>query len=68
MDAKDRKTSPTDVPMWRSEDAVAGLAMVRARVERCTQEEQDAFWEAVGRCFGGGKPPGDGLKDCTRGG
>ncbi len=38
-------------------DAVAGRALVEARVALCTPEEQAAFWEAVGRCFGGGKPP-----------
>ena len=57
MDDTNRKTSPTEADVARSDEAVAGLAMVRARIERCTQEEQDAFWEAVGRCFGGGKPP-----------
>jgi len=57
MDGNDHTTSPSEADVATSDDAVAGLAMVRARVERCTQEEQDAFWEAVGRCFGGGKPP-----------
>ncbi|GJD34848.1 hypothetical protein [Methylobacterium aerolatum] len=57
MDDNDRRVTPTEDEVAASADAVAGLAMVRARVERCTQEEQDAFWEAVGRCFGGGKPP-----------
>ncbi|MCJ2070392.1 hypothetical protein MKK75_16560 [Methylobacterium sp. J-030] len=38
-------------------DAVAGRAKVEARIAACTPEEQAAFWEAVGRCFGGGKPP-----------
>ncbi len=57
MNGNDRKASPTEAEMAASDDAAAGLAMVQARVKRCTQEEQDAFWEAVGRCFGGGKPP-----------
>ncbi|MDP4021193.1 hypothetical protein Q8W71_01035 [Methylobacterium sp. NEAU 140] len=43
--------------MAASADAVAGLALVETRVAQCTAEEQAAFWEAVGRCFGGGKPP-----------
>lgn len=38
-------------------DARSGRALVEARVALCTPEEQAAFWEAVGRCFGGGKPP-----------
>ena len=57
MNRNEGQTSPTESEVAASEDAVAGLAMVEARVKRCTQEEQDAFWEAVGRCFGGGKPP-----------
>jgi hypothetical protein len=57
MSLNDRRTSPTEADVAASDDAVKGLAMVKARVGQCTQEEQDAFWEAVGRCFGGGKPP-----------
>ena len=57
MNRDDHRTSPTEAEVAESEDAVAGLAMVQARVKQCTQEEQDAFWDAVGRCFGGGKPP-----------
>lgn len=53
----DRVTAPSEADVAASEDAKAGLAMVEARVGRCTHEEQAAFWEAVGRCFGGGKPP-----------
>ncbi len=37
-------------------DAVAGRAMVEARVALCSQDEQAAFWEAVRRCFGGPAP------------
>ncbi len=54
---EERVTAPTESEVADSEDAKAGLAMVAARVGRCTDEEQAAFWEAVGRCFGGGKPP-----------
>ncbi len=57
MRLDDRPTSPTEAEVASSDDAVAGLAMVRARMERCSQAEQAAFWDAVGRCFGGGKPP-----------
>ncbi|MFC6788293.1 hypothetical protein ACFQE0_00795 [Methylobacterium komagatae] len=57
MSLDDRQTSPTEAEVATSDDAVKGLAMVEARVGRCTKEEQNAFWEAVGRCFGGGKPP-----------
>jgi hypothetical protein len=57
MSLHDRETSPTEAEVAASDDAVAGRAMVEARIKLCTQEEQDAFWEAVGRCFGGGKPP-----------
>jgi hypothetical protein len=57
MSLDDRPTSPTEAEVATSDDAVKGLAMIEARVNRCTKEEQDAFWEAVGRCFGGGKPP-----------
>lgn len=53
----DRVTAPTEAQVAASEDAKAGLAMIEARVGRCTHEERAAFWEAVGRCFGGGKPP-----------
>ncbi|WP_342165097.1 hypothetical protein [Methylobacterium sp. SD21] len=54
---EERVTAPSESEVADSEDAKAGLAMVAARVGRCTDEEQAAFWEAVGRCFGGGKPP-----------
>jgi hypothetical protein len=57
MNRDERRPSPTESEVAASDDAVAGFAMVEARVKRCTQAEQDAFWEAVGRCFGGGKPP-----------
>ena len=53
----ERATAPTEAEVANSDDAKAGLAMIQARVGRCTHEEQAAFWEAVGRCFGGGKPP-----------
>lgn len=48
---------PTEAEVGATPDALAGRAMVEARVALCTPEEQAAFWEAVGRCFGGGKPP-----------
>lgn len=51
-----RVTAPSEAEVADSDDAKAGLAMIEARVGRCTREEQAAFWEAVGRCFGGGKP------------
>lgn len=57
MSLNDRQTSPTEAEVATSDDAVKGLAMIEARVSRCTEEEQNAFWEAVGRCFGGGMPP-----------
>lgn len=43
--------SPSEAEVGESADAVAGLALVRARLDRCTGTEQDAFWEAVRRCF-----------------
>ena len=49
--------SPSEADVAATPDAVAGRAKVEARMAECTQEEQTAFWEAVGRCFGGGKPP-----------
>lgn len=51
------KKAPTEAEVGATPDAVAGRALVEARVALCTPEEQAAFWEAVGRCFGGGKPP-----------
>ena len=51
------ETHPTETEIAATPDAVAGRALVEARVARCTPAEQAAFWEAVGRCFGGGKPP-----------
>ena len=49
--------NPSEAEVAATPDAVAGLAKVEARMASCTAEEQAAFWEAVGRCFGGGKPP-----------
>lgn len=49
--------APTEAEVAASDDARAGLAMVAARVAQCSTADQAAFWEAVGRCFGGGKPP-----------
>jgi hypothetical protein len=49
--------NPTEAEVAADADAMAGRALVEARVAQCTPEEQAAFWEAVGRCFGGGKPP-----------
>ena len=46
----------TEVEMAQDPDAVAGRAMVEARVARCTADEQAAFWAAVRRCFGGPAP------------
>ncbi|KNY22939.1 hypothetical protein [Methylobacterium sp. ARG-1] len=48
---------PSEADVAATADAVAGRALVEARVAQCTLEEQAAFWEAVGRCFGGGTPP-----------
>lgn len=53
----DAPGKPTEAEVGATPDAVAGRALVEARVALCTPEEQAAFWEAVGRCFGGGKPP-----------
>lgn len=53
--AEARNLSEADVAV--TSDAVAGRAKVEARMAACTPEEQAAFWDAVGRCFGGGKPP-----------
>lgn len=47
----------TEAEMARDPDAVAGRAMVAARVALCTPAEQAAFWAAVRRCFGG--PPSE---------
>lgn len=60
MTQDDRGRTPTESEVAASEDALAGLAMVKARVGRCSHEEQTAFWEAVSRCFGGSKPPAGG--------
>lgn len=49
--------TPTEAEMGACSDAVAGLAMVRARLTRCTEPEQEAFWMAVGRCFAGAAEP-----------
>ena len=49
--------NPSEADVATTPDAVAGRAKVEARMAACTQEEQAAFWEAVGRCFGGGKAP-----------
>ncbi|MDP4002340.1 hypothetical protein [Methylobacterium sp. NEAU K] len=49
--------NPSEAEVAATADAVAGRALIEARIARCTHEEQAAFWEAVGRCFGGGKPP-----------
>jgi hypothetical protein len=48
---------PSEADIAATADAVAGRALVEARMAQCTPEEQAAFWEAVGRCFGGGTPP-----------
>ncbi|MHC2105271.1 MULTISPECIES: hypothetical protein [unclassified Methylobacterium] len=48
---------PSEADVAATADAREGRALVEARVALCTPEEQAAFWEAVGRCFGGGKPP-----------
>ncbi len=57
MDGEDPKNQPSEAEVASTPDALAGRALVEARVALCTPEEQAAFWEAVGRCFGGGKPP-----------
>ena len=57
MGLDEGQMSPTEAEVAASADAVAGRGMVEARVKLCTPEEQAAFWAAVGRCFGGGKPP-----------
>lgn len=49
--------NPSEADIAATPDAVAGRAKVEARMAQCTVEEQAAFWEAVGRCFGAGKPP-----------
>ncbi|MDE3745567.1 hypothetical protein [Methylobacterium radiotolerans] len=49
--------NPSETEVAATADAVAGRAKVEARMAQCTPEERTAFWEAVGRCFGGGKPP-----------
>jgi hypothetical protein len=50
-------SNPSEAEVAATPDAVAGRAKVEARMAQCTAEEQAAFWDAVGRCFGGGKPP-----------
>ncbi|MCJ2090578.1 hypothetical protein MKK88_32035 [Methylobacterium sp. E-005] len=52
-----KASNPSEAEVATTTDAVAGRAKVEARMAACTEEEQAAFWEAVGRCFGGGKPP-----------
>lgn len=47
---------PTEVEVARDPDAVAGRRLVEARIALCSQAEQDAFWEAVRRCFGSSAP------------
>ena len=49
--------NPSEADVAATPDAVAGRAKVEARMAACTPEEQAAFWDAVGRCFGGGTPP-----------
>ncbi|WP_375465723.1 hypothetical protein [uncultured Methylobacterium sp.] len=48
----------TEAEVAHDPDAVAGRRLVEARVALCTQAEQDAFWEAVRRCFGSSAPSG----------
>ena len=59
----DEARHPSEAEIAATADAVAGRALVEARVARCTIAEQAAFWEAVGRCFGGGKPPDTAVAD-----
>jgi hypothetical protein len=47
--------NPSEAEVAATADTVAGRAKIEARMARCTAEERAAFWEAVGRCFGGGK-------------
>lgn len=46
----------TEAEIARDPDAVAGRSLLEARIAQCTQAEQDAFWEAVRRCFGSSAP------------
>ena len=46
----------TEAEIANDPDAVAGRALVEARVARCSGDEQAAFWAAVRRCFGGPAP------------
>lgn len=48
---------PSEIEVAATPDALDGRAKVEARMALCTAEEQAAFWEAVGRCFGGGTAP-----------
>ncbi len=48
--------APSEAEIRESPDAAAGLHMVRARLDLCTPDERQAFWEAVRRCFGGPAP------------
>ena len=50
-------THPNESEVAATPDALAGRAKVEARMAECSPEEQAAFWDAVGRCFGGGTPP-----------
>ena len=46
-----RRSVRTEAEAARDPEAVAGLALVKARVALCTPDEQAAFWQAVRRCF-----------------
>ncbi|GJD89662.1 MULTISPECIES: hypothetical protein [Methylobacterium] len=48
--------APSEAEIRESPDAAAGLRLVRARLDLCTPDERQAFWEAVRRCFGGPAP------------
>ncbi len=48
--------APSEAEIRTSPDAAAGLRLVRARLDLCTPDERQAFWEAVRRCFGGPAP------------
>jgi hypothetical protein len=51
-----QQRAPSEAEIRASPDAAAGLRLVRARLDLCTPDEQQAFWEAVRRCFGGSVP------------
>lgn len=53
--------APSEAEIRASPDAAAGLRLVRARLDLCTPDEQQAFWEAVRRCFGGPAPEAAGT-------